>query len=170
MGRAMPVSHRSIRIWRTGHGRFTEVAVNEYPVVDGTVVDLDGDLEHLDSPNLHHWLDKQNRYGTSEAVAAFTGARLAFPPRLFGNPLERRMWLKKHFVRVPGRHAALFLYNWLWRGAWRSGRPGYIWARLRSDMMRTIEYKQIEMKLLGEVPVPTEHRIGRPDHRVEQAE
>jgi glycosyltransferase involved in cell wall biosynthesis len=168
MGRAMPVRQTILRGWRTGTCRFSDVAVNEYPIVDGPIVHLDGVLEHLDSPSLEHWLDKQNGYTTGEALIAHRGSDLAFPPRLFGSGLERRMWLKKNFRHVPFRYLLLFLYNWLWLGAWRAGRAGWIWARLRSDIMRWIDYKRVEMELLGHEPVPVGKGKGLPDPRVPQ--
>jgi glycosyltransferase involved in cell wall biosynthesis len=168
MGRAMPVRQTILRGWRTGTCRFSDVAVNEYPVVAGPIAHLDGVLQHLDSPSLDHWFDKQNGYTTSEALIAYRGGDLAFPPRLFGSRLERRMWLKRNFRYLPFRYLALFLYNWLWLGAWRAGRAGWIWARLRSDIMRWIAYKRIEMEMLGREPVPVGKGAGQPDPRVEQ--
>ena len=61
LGRPLPVRQRIVRVWRTGRCRFTDAPVNEHPVVDGAVRRADGELEHHDSPDLHHWLDQQNR-------------------------------------------------------------------------------------------------------------
>jgi len=170
MGRPLGVRQTILRLWKTGTCRFSDVAVNEYPLVDGRVCELHGDLEHHDSPDLDHWIDKQNRYSTAEAVMASQHARLAAEPRLFGGPLERRMWLKKWFWRLPGRFWLLFLYNYLCLGAWAAGRPGYIWARLRSDVMRLIEYKRLEIRYSGRCPAPRPAGPGTPDPRVRHAE
>jgi len=170
MGRPLGVRQRILRLWKTGSCRFSDVAVNEYPLVDRRVCELRGDLEHHDSPDLDHWIEKQNRYSTAEAVMAAHNARLAAEPRLFGSPLERRMWLKKRFRLLPGRFGLLFLYNYLWLGAWAAGRPGYIWARLRSDVMRLIEYKRFEIAHSGHRPGPRPSGPGTPDPRVRQAE
>jgi hypothetical protein len=78
------------------------------------------------------------------------------------------MWLKRHFYRLPFRYFALFLYHWLWQGAWRAGWPGYAWARLRADVMRLVEYKRREMVLTGRLPVARVHGPGAPDPRVPQ--
>jgi hypothetical protein len=144
------------------------VAVNEHPVVEGKLADVAGDLEHRDSPDLDHWLDKQNRYTTAEALVFHNNNPLADVPRLLGSSLQRRMWMKKHFGKVPFRYSLLFLYNWLWLGAWRAGWVGYAWARLRSDVMRFREYKRREVKLTGRVPVGRVCSVGRPDERVSQ--
>jgi len=168
MGTELPVHQRLIRIWRTGKCRFTDIAVNEHPIVEGRIEHVSGVMEHHDSPDLDHWLEKQNRYTTAEAVIAFNGSALADTPRLMGTPFQRRMWLKRNFNRVPLRYLLLFLYHWLWLGAWRAGWAGYAWARLRADVMRLIEYKVREMELTGKQPVKRMYGPGRPDMRVPQ--
>lgn len=170
MGRDLPVRQTLIRLWRTGCCRFTDVAVNEHPVVDGRIMHVAGEMEHHDSPDLDHWLEKQNCYTTAEAVIAYNKSPLAETPRLLGSALQRRMWLKKNFYRVPFRYSLLFLYHWLWQGAWRAGWIGYAWARLRSDVMRLIEYKRREIEVTGRLPVKRCYGPGRPDPRVQQFE
>ena len=168
MSRALPVRQTILRVWRTGHCRFTDVAVNEYPLVEGRIVKVRGELPHHDSPDLDHWLEKQNRYTTAEAVIAFKKLPLAERPALFGTPLQRRMWLKANFHRMPLRFLFLFLYYLLIEGAWRAGWVGVTWARLRADVMRIIEYKRWEIELTGRVPSHRHYGAGVPDKRVQQ--
>lgn len=46
------------RVWRTGSCRFTDIAVNEHPLIVGNWVKLRGTMEHLDSRNLTDWCSK----------------------------------------------------------------------------------------------------------------
>ena len=170
MRQPLPVHQEILRLWRTGTCRFSDVAVNEYPLVEGRTKLLDGELEHHDSPNLHHWLEKQNRYTTAEAAMTFRGDRLSATPRLFGNALERRMWLKRAYRRLPFRHQLMFLHCLLVQGAWRAGRTGFIWAHLRSVVYRLIEYKTKEMKRLGAAYDPPPPCRGKPHPGAIQAE
>ncbi len=170
MERPLPVRQELVRVWRTGQCQFSDVAVNEHPLVQGTVRRIEGEFEHHDSPDLDHWLEKQNRYTTAEAVSAFQQSPLAVEPSLLGTGLQRRMWMKKYFHRIPFRHELLFLYNWLWLGAWRAGWVGYAWARLRSDVMRFREYKFREIALTGRLPAKRVYGPGQPDPRVKQAQ
>jgi glycosyltransferase involved in cell wall biosynthesis len=170
MGQALPVRQTLVRVWRTGRCRFTDIAVNEHPIVEGRIVHVAGEMEHHDSPDLDHWLEKQNRYTTAEAIIAYNRSPLADTPRLFGSALQRRMWLKKNFNQVPLRYFLLFFYHWLWRGAWRAGWVGYAWARLRADVMRLREYKRHEMEITGRLPVKRHYGPGKPDNRVQQFE
>lgn len=168
MGKRLPAKLSLTRLWRTGMSQFSGVSVNEHALVAGRVGTLHAEIEHHDSPNLEHWLDKQNRYTTAEALAAFHGGKLAATPKLFGSALERRMWLKKHYMRAPFRYALMFWYHYIVKGAWRAGWVGYAWSRLRSDVYRFTEYKLREMRLAGRESVSIPRGVGTPDARVRQ--
>lgn len=168
MHRGLPIRQKLARVWRTGKCRFTDVPVNEHPLIDGSVVQLDGEMEHHDSPDLEHWLDKQNRYTTMEAIIAYKKSKLADKPDIFGTNFQRRMWFKKNFSRIPFRFAMLLSYNLFVKGAWRAGRIGWIWCKLRNDVMRYRELKRFEMEVTGRMPVQRVYGAGSPDERVEQ--
>ena len=168
MTRPMPVKIRLLRMWRTGSATTSSVLVNEHLLVSGPIGILRHEIEHHDSPDLDHWVQKQNRYTTAEAIMVYTGHALAVKPALFGTPLQRRMWLKSRYHRFPFRHIALFFYHFVCQGAWRAGWVGYAWARLRVDVMRLVEYKRREMELTGRIPIERSYGPGIPDHRVPQ--
>ena len=164
----LPVRQFLVRVWKTGKCKFTDVTVNEHPLVAGNITRLYGEINHYDSPDLDHWLEKQNRYTTAEALISYNGLNLAEAPKLFGNSLQRRMWLKKNFYRLPFRYMIFFLYNLLVIGAWRAGWVGWTWASLRCDVMRYCELKLREMKLTGRTPAKRTYGAGAPDPRVPQ--
>lgn len=168
MGKPLPIREKILRVWRTGRCRFAEVTVNEHPIVTGRISAIDGDLEHLDSPDLDHWFDKQNRYSTAEAVNSFANAPMADIPRLFGSALQRRMCLKKLLRQLPFHSVVLFFYYWLWKGTWRAGKVGYIAARLWADVWRFRAYKRYELEILGRAPSKRLYGPGTPDARVPQ--
>ena len=113
---------------------------------------MKGILEHLDSPDLYRWCEKQNRYSTAEALMRFRDDGLAVRSSFLGSPLERRMLLKKILCRIPLRYQLLYLYHLLGKGAWRDGRIGRVWAHLRTEVYRMREFKYIEMKRPGHIP------------------
>jgi len=168
MGRSLPIRLKLTRLWRTGAARFSDVEANEHAKVEGPVEELLGDIRHEDSPDLHHWMEKQNRYTTAEAVASFEGKRFAEEPRLLGTSLQRRMWMKRHFMKLPFRYVAMFLYHYLILGAWRAGWVGYAWSRLRCDVYRMWEYKLREIRITGRLPSKRPVGPGHPDPRVPQ--
>ncbi len=152
MHQPLPVFQQLTRVWRNGLCKFTDVSVNEHPIIDGRVKYIDGELEHHDSPNLDHWLEKQNRYTTSEAIIAYQKTSLADKAIIFGTTLQRRMWIKRYFYKLPFRYFFSFIYHWLFQGAYKAGRPGYIWAKLRVTVMCLVEYKKYEMSISKKIP------------------
>jgi glycosyltransferase involved in cell wall biosynthesis len=168
MDRPLPVRLNILRLWRTGRAKFSDVLVNEHAKVEGSIGELAAEIEHHDSPDLDHWLQKQNRYTTAEAINLASHSSLSDIPKFMGTSLQRRMWMKKNFYRLPGRHLLLFLYYWLIKGTWRAGWVGYSWACLRADVMRLIEYKRREIEITGRLPGHRPQGPGKPDPRVQQ--
>lgn len=166
MGKPLHVLAPVLRLWRTGKCRFSDVIVNEHPIVDGPVGKLKNILEHFDSPDLHHWYDKQNRYTTMEAIMRVRGDKMAAKPRLFGNALERRIFIKKLFFRIPFRYQLQWLHEVIGRGAWRDGSAGLAWVRLRIEVRRSIELKVKEMLTTGNIPEIPRALVGDFDPRV----
>ena len=140
------VRNEVVRVWRTGTCKFSDVEVNEHPIVEGKVVKLHGLMDHFDSKDLSHWMAKQNKYTSAEALMRFRGDGLAAEPKLFGSGLERRMWLKKLFFKIPGRYFLMNMILFFFKGAWRSGVNGWHWVKCREMVMRLREYKYIEMQ------------------------
>lgn len=166
MGKPLHVLTPVLRLWRTGKCRFSGVIVNEHPLIDGPVGKLKGIMEHFNSPDLHHWWDKQNRYTTMGAIAMVKGPALAATPRFFGSTLERRMFLKKIFFRIPFRYQFQWLHEVFGRSAWRDGHIGLTWARLRVEVRRMLELKAKEMRLTGAIPQLPKVPAGDFDPRV----
>jgi hypothetical protein len=156
MGKPLHVYLRLLRLWKTGKCRFSDVLVNEHPIVEGSIGHLRGTLEHYDRPSLHEWFEKQNRYTTMEAVRIVRGDAMAVEPRLLGSTLQRRMYLKRIFFSVPFRYQLLYLYNLFCKGAWRDGEEGFAWAHLRTEVMRARELKAREIRKTGRIPIEFE--------------
>lgn len=168
MGRPLPVTQVILRGWKTGTCRFSDVLVNEHPLVEGRIVSAAGHLEHHDSPDLHHWVDKQNRYTTAEALVRFQNLPMAGDPYFFGSKFERRMWLKKHFFLIPFRYKIYFLYNLFLVKFWKAGEAGFAWARMRVWVTRLIEDKFKEMVASRRVTHLPESNVGKPHPHVKQ--
>ncbi len=166
MGKPLHVLAPVLRLWKTGKCKFSDVIVNEHPLIDGAVGKLKEILEHFDSVDLHHWYDKQNRYTTMEAIMRVRGDALAATPKLFGSPLERRMFLKKIYFSVPFHLQLMWLYDVFVRGAIRDGLLGLRWARLRIEYSRAIELKTEEMKITGRIPELPKAPRGDYDTRI----
>lgn len=166
MGKKLSASQVIVRIWRTGKCKFTNSTVNEYPIVDGIIARASGYLEHHDSPNIEHWVNKQNLYTTLEAKNQFLQIKRAKSSPNADIGFILRMWLKAYFWKIPLRYIFLFLYHYLFLGGWSAGKAGIIWAHLRTNVYRLWEYKYTEMKILNSDYVNIPYGQGAPDGRV----
>lgn len=166
MGKPLHVLAPVLRLWRTGKCRFSDVIVNEHPLVGGSVGKLRGILEHYDSPDLHHWWDKHNRYTTMLAIQKVKGQKLSAKAKFFGTNIERRMFFIKVFFRIPFRYQLQWLHELFIRGAWRDDIRGLTWTRLRVNARRMRELKVKEMQITGRVPEIPKAPRGDFDPRV----
>ena len=140
---------RVVRVWKTGACRFTDVIVNEHPLINGAVGFLHGKMDHLDSRDLHHWISKQNAYTTQVACARLLDSGFSAQPRLFGSRLERRMWVKRLYRALPFHHALRFIYIYVSKRLWSEGWTGWHCALLRVWAARLIDAKILEMRNTG---------------------
>jgi len=168
IGEPLPIVQNILRVWKTGSCHFTDVPVNEHPFVSGDICHLNGILEHHDSPNLHHWFNKQNFYTTLEANNQAKLWALADKPNLFGTRLQRIAWIKRNFWKIPFRYQLLFLYNYFVLGSYKAGRAGLIWAKLRSFVYWQWEIKYYEISKSGRAQFVHQSEVGQPDPRVQQ--
>jgi glycosyltransferase involved in cell wall biosynthesis len=118
-----PMRARSLRAQRVARvGRTRAVQLSGEPVHEGLVLRpahrdaavgrLAGTLEHLALTGVRAYLRKIDRYTTLEARSG----RSRYGP------------LQPLHVLVTG--PATFWREWAWRGAWRDGGPGLVWALL----------------------------------------
>lgn len=168
MGKPIPVTQNLLRVWRSGQGSFTDVSVNEHVILKGTAKLISGELIHLDSPNIEHWLDKQNNYSSSEAEIIFKNMPLGDKPLLFGTNFQRRMWLKKNFRYLPFKYFLFFLYHFFILKSFMAGKVGFVWSWSRVLVMKLVYYKALEMKLLDSKYPTAIKGTGQPDSRVKQ--
>ena len=101
-----------------------------------------------------------------EAIMRVRGDKLATKPKLIGDELERRMFWKRNFHRIPFRFCLLWFYLMFIEGVWRDGEVGRTWAHLRVEVMRMIEFKYKEMKRTGRIPEIPRGPHGDYDPRV----
>jgi hypothetical protein len=120
--------------------------VHEHVLLQGKASYLRQDILHYDYRNLHHFFERHNRYSTWEAehrLRELSGQSVGgLKPRLWGEPLERRRWLKRFFLRIPGKPLWRFLYTYFLRLGFLDGYPGF----LISAYMAVYEF-EIGMKM-----------------------
>ena len=157
-------SHSAVLLFKTGIARFERIdleetsgldmEVHERLLVDCPVVQLKTPLIHDDFKGLHAYLDRHNRYSCWEAAIRM---RLLedqggqnderIKPSLFGNVQQRRRFLKKLAVRIPGEPWLWFFYHYIARLGFLEGRRGFIASTIRAQYISNVRAKIFERRL-----------------------
>jgi glycosyltransferase involved in cell wall biosynthesis len=123
--------------------------VHEHVLLDGKAGYLKHDLLHYDYRSLYHFIERHNRYSTWEAehrLLAQSGTAGGLKSSPWGEPLERRRWWKRLFLRVPGKPLARFLYTYLWRRGFLDGYPGFLISAYMAIYEFEIGMKMYELR------------------------
>jgi glycosyltransferase involved in cell wall biosynthesis len=145
--------------------------VHEHVILDGQVGYLKHDMLHIDFRDLYHWLARHNRYSNWEARVYYNlltgmddGGTIG--GNLFGDPVQRKRFLKKIWVRLPFKPFLRFLLFYVFRLGFLDGRAGYIYARLLSQYEYQIGVKLYELQKFGgqlNVAEPESAKLPKPE-------
>ncbi|MDA9830226.1 glycosyltransferase family 2 protein [Akkermansiaceae bacterium] len=159
-----PLRHGGFDLWklflfRKGKGRYerrisgeqtesmSDIEVHEHVVVDGEVGRLSAPIRHENWNSLYRYIAKHNEYSDWEARVYFEGGGGGeVEPKLFGTQAERRRWLKKKFIRLPGFPLITFLYHYLFKLGFLDGRAGLIYCSLKGIQRFHAKAKLYEME------------------------
>jgi glycosyltransferase involved in cell wall biosynthesis len=153
----------NLRLFRHTLGRYERLEsgaletgdneVHEHVLLQGKAGYLRNDILHYDYRNLHHFMERHNRYSTWEAehrLRELTGhSGQALAARFWGEPLERRRWLKRLFLRVPGKPLWRFLYTYLFKFGFLDGYPGLLISTYMAVYEFEIGMKMYELRKTG---------------------
>jgi glycosyltransferase involved in cell wall biosynthesis len=161
----------NIRLWRHGKGRFDHRVVNEHFITDGKVGVIAAPIDHHDYKSLGYWIDRHNRYSSMEARALLKGDLTGqAKSRFFGTPVQRRMWLRKLYFRLPSRPLLYFLYRYFLRLGLLDGLTGFRFILLYAVFLYWIDLKRLEYRTTGELPLILWPPRGEPHPVVAQSE
>jgi glycosyltransferase involved in cell wall biosynthesis len=155
-----------LSLFRRGKGHFecrlrdqdhsmSDIEIHEHVVVDGRVGKLRHALPHHNVESLARYLAKHNEYSNWEArvLLRATEQRDELPTALFGNQAQRRRWLKKRFLGLPGSPIFFFLYKYILRLGFLDGVPGLIYCGLQSTHFFHIKAKMYELEYTAKSPM-----------------
>ncbi len=150
-------SHQAVLLFRCDRARFErlidndpsgfDMEVHERVIVEGQIGKLNTPLIHEDFKGLEAYREKHHRYATWEAAVRhrfLTTGRYgeeAIEPKFFGNAQERRRWLKKLVIRIPGEPLIWFGYHYFVRGGFLEGRAGFVACQIRSQYIAEVRRK-----------------------------
>jgi hypothetical protein len=152
--------YTSPRLLRRGKGRFEcrfkdqdasmgDMEAHERVVVQGRMAALRNPLVHHNVNSLSRYILKHDEYSNWEAQAWLAGesGHNDLPPGLFGTQAQRRRWLKKHCLSLPGSPFAFFLYKYLFRLGFFDGVPGLIYCAFQGIQFFHIKAKIYELRM-----------------------
>jgi len=124
-----------------------DMEVHEHVVVDGRTARLRNPLAHRNVESLSRYIQKHDEYSNWEAKVWLDGdAQEQLRPALFGTQAQRRRWLKKRFLGIPGSPILFFLVKYLFGLGFLDGVPGLIYCGFQAVQMFHIKSKIFELR------------------------
>jgi len=151
--------YTSPRLLRRGKGRFEcrfkdqdasmgDMEAHERIVVEGRTARLQNPLVHHNVNSLSRYILKHDEYSNWEAQVWRAGesSYRDLPPALFGTQAQRRRWLKKNCLGLPGSPLLFFLYKYFFRMGCLDGVPGLIYCGFQAVQLFHIKAKIYELR------------------------
>jgi glycosyltransferase involved in cell wall biosynthesis len=148
-----------LSLFRKGRGRFecrlqdqdvsmADMEVHEHVVVSGATRKLIHPLIHHNVESLSRYIQKHNEYSNWEARVWLDGNRSAedIRPSLWGTQAQRRRWLRRHFLWLPGSPVLFFLYKYVFSLGFLDGVPGLIYCAMQGIQFFHIKAKVYELR------------------------
>ena len=116
---------RLLRIWRAGHGRSEERAMDEHIEVDGKVIDFDGAFYDDNLNDMDWWREKHRGYAKREALDAIS--LFNNPDRLKNPSATDRKKIKYYKLPRYFRAVAYFCIRYFLKLGFFDGVAGFRW-------------------------------------------
>jgi hypothetical protein len=152
-------SFQKLSLFRKGRGRYecrlqdqdknmADMEVHEHVVVNGPTRTLRNPLVHHNVESLDRYIQKHNEYSNWEARVWLDGNKgdEEIQPSLRGTQAQRRRWLRRHFLELPGSPVLFFLYKYFARLGFLDGVPGLIYCVFQGVQFFHIKAKVYELR------------------------
>jgi glycosyltransferase involved in cell wall biosynthesis len=156
-----------LSLFRKGLGRFecrlqnqdasmADMEVHEHVVVTGATRKLTHPLIHHNVESFSRYIQKHNEYSNWEARVWLDGNRSKdnrtnkakdIQPSLWGTQAQRRRWLRRRFLGLPGSPILFFLYKYVFSLGFLDGVPGLIYCAMQGIQFFHIKAKIYELQI-----------------------
>lgn len=147
-----------LSLFRKGKGRYeqriegnrtdmADMEVHEHVVVTGTTGKLRNPIKHENVNSLSRYIIKHDEYSNWEAQVHSEGAKGELEARFWGTQAERRRWLRKSFMNLPGLPLFVFIYFYIFKLGFLDGKAGLIYNLFRGVQFFHIKAKIYEQQL-----------------------
>ena len=165
MGRDMSFGNSTfykLVLFRKGMARYEErlkgqdvsmadMEIHEHVVLNGTVGWLHAPIWDRNKNSLSRFLMKQDEYSNWESKAFLDGQLEDIPPKFWGNQDQRRRWMKRKFLTLPGTSLIYFIYGYIFCLGFLDGREGYIYARIQANELFNVKSKIYERQKVANI-------------------
>ena len=141
LGKKLPIKQKILRIWKNGLCKFSNLKMNEFPIISGDVKNYNYSILHHDSHDIEHWINKHNKYSSLEAKNI-----LDINTHKIKSNEYKKLLFKKIFFKMPFKYIFLYVYFLVFKRMILVGKVGFIWSKLRVEYFRSIEYKVYQLK------------------------
>lgn len=124
----------------------SDVEIHEHVIATGPTRRLRSGIRHENWNTLDRYITKHNEYSNWEAGVFLSGTDEELPPTLFGNQAQRRRWLKRRFLMMPGSPLWRFLYIYIFRLGFLDGRSGFLYAMFKFVQTFHVKAKIFELR------------------------
>ena len=151
---------KKLSLFRRGRGYYecrlkdqdasmADMEVHEHVVVAGPTGYLRNPLIHHNVNSLSAYILKHNEYSNWEAKVWLGEdlSRSELPPSLLATQAQRRRWLRRRFLMIPGTPLLFFLYKYFLCRGFLDGIPGLIYCGLQGIQFFHIKAKIYELSL-----------------------
>jgi glycosyltransferase involved in cell wall biosynthesis len=140
-----------LRLFRNGAGRCEERQYDQhFYLTQGSSGQLQGYMIDEIRMSLSEWTARHNRWSDAEVMEQTRAMQtVLIQPRFWGNPLERKRFLRRIYNGTPlfVRPYALFFYRYFLRLGFLDGREGFIFWTLQTFWFRfLIDAKLFEQR------------------------
>lgn len=154
----------NLRLFKHKLGRYENLKTEDVPntgdnevhehVILEKVGYLKNDMLHIDFRDIYHWLERHNRYSNWEARVYYnlltdSNQNETIGANFLGNPVQRKRFLKKIWVRLPFKPILRFIIFYFLQFGFLDGKAGYIYGRLLSQYEYQIGVKLYELINFG---------------------
>lgn len=155
-----------LSLFRKGLGRFecrledqdasmADMEVHEHVVVKGATRRLMQPLIHHNVESFSRYIQKHNEYSNWEARVWMESLSKNsrnrneedIQPSLWGSQAQRRRWLRRHFLGLPGSPIFFFLYKYIFNLGILDGVPGLIFCTMQGIQFFHIKAKIYELRI-----------------------
>jgi len=156
--------HGDVGLWklslfRRGKGQYecrlkdqnasmADMEVHEHVVVEGPTARLQQPLIHHNVESLSRYIQKHDEYSNWEScVLLQRGDDKELPPSIVGTQAQRRRWLRKRFLGLPGSPMLFFIYKYLFCLGFMDGIPGFLYCAYQGIQFFNIKAKIYELRV-----------------------